>query len=50
VSATTRKSIAGFEIESTVGEGGMGIVYLARQPDLDRRVVRSPGARSARRG
>jgi serine/threonine-protein kinase len=39
VSASTRKTIAGFEIESTVGEGGMGVVYLARQPGLDRRVV-----------
>jgi len=39
VSAATRKTIGSFEIEATVGEGGMGVVYLARQPGLDRRVV-----------
>jgi serine/threonine-protein kinase len=39
VSAPTRKTIGGFEIEKTLGEGGMGVVHLASQPDLDRRVV-----------
>ena len=39
MSAATRKTIGSFEIEGTVGAGGMGVVYLARQPGLDRRVV-----------
>ncbi len=39
MSAPTRKTIGGFEIEATLGEGGMGVVHLASQPDLDRRVV-----------
>jgi hypothetical protein len=39
VSAPTRKTIGGFEIEETLGEGGMGVVHLARQPGLDRPVV-----------
>jgi serine/threonine-protein kinase len=39
VSAPTRKTIGGFEIEETLGEGGMGVVHLARQPGLDRLVV-----------
>jgi len=37
--APTRKTIAGFEVEETLGEGGMGVIHVARQPDLDRRVV-----------
>ncbi len=35
---TTRR-IASFEIEEELGHGGMGVVYLARQPALERRVV-----------
>jgi serine/threonine protein kinase len=34
-----RKSIGTFEVERELGQGGMGVVYLARQPALDRRVV-----------
>ena len=32
-------TIAGFEVEEPVGEGGMGAVYLARDPTLKRRVA-----------
>ena len=39
MSAPTRKTIGGFEIEKTLGEGGMGVVHLATQQDLDRPVV-----------
>jgi serine/threonine-protein kinase len=39
VSAPARKSIGGFEIDDTLAEGGMGVLYLARQPGLDRLVV-----------
>ena len=39
MSAPTRKTIGGFEIEKTLGEGGMGVVHLATQADLDRHVV-----------
>ncbi len=33
------RTIGEFEIERNLGEGGMGVVYLARQPALDRRVA-----------
>ena len=39
MSPAARKSIGAFEVERELGKGGMGVVYLARQPALDRRVV-----------
>jgi serine/threonine-protein kinase len=39
MSPTPRKSIGTFEVERELGQGGMGVVYLARQPALERRVV-----------
>jgi serine/threonine-protein kinase len=36
---TARKNIAGYEVEGELGQGGMGVVYLARQPDIERRAV-----------
>jgi len=34
-----RKTIGSYQVERELGKGGMGVVYVARQPDLDRRVV-----------
>jgi len=39
MSPAPRKTIGTFEVERELGQGGMGVVYLARQPALDRRVV-----------
>jgi serine/threonine-protein kinase len=39
VSASTRRRIGSYDVERELGHGGMGVVYLARQPALDRRVV-----------
>ena len=33
------KNVGSFEVEGELGQGGMGVVYLARQPALDRQVV-----------
>jgi serine/threonine-protein kinase len=33
------RTIGSFEVEDELGHGGMGVVYLARQPALERRVV-----------
>jgi hypothetical protein len=33
------RTIAGYRIESTLGQGGMGVVYRAFQPDLNRHVA-----------
>jgi serine/threonine-protein kinase len=35
----TGRKIAGYEVETELGQGGMGVVLLARQPSLARRVV-----------
>ena len=34
-----RKTIGNYEVERELGQGGMGVVYLARQLELERRVV-----------
>ena len=39
MTAPARKTVGTFEVEGTLGQGGMGVVYLARQPVLERRVV-----------
>jgi serine/threonine-protein kinase len=43
VSATTAasppKTVGSFEVVREIGQGGMGVVYLAHQPTLDRMVV-----------
>jgi serine/threonine protein kinase len=33
------RRIAGYEVEDELAQGGMGVVYLAQQPSLERRVV-----------
>ena len=33
------RRIAGYEIEQELAQGGMGVVYVAQQPSLERRVV-----------
>ena len=33
------KKLGNFEVLQEIGQGGMGIVYLARQPTLDRQIV-----------
>jgi len=35
----TRKTIGSYAVERELGQGGMGVVYLARQPALEREVV-----------
>lgn len=37
--AAVRKTIGNYQVERELGKGGMGVVYVARQPSLDRRVV-----------
>ncbi|UCE85004.1 MAG: serine/threonine protein kinase [Deltaproteobacteria bacterium] len=39
MSAPTRRRIGSYDVERELGQGGMGVVYLARQPALDRWVV-----------
>jgi len=34
-----RKTIGSYQVERELGKGGMGVVYVACQPDLERRVV-----------
>ncbi len=37
--STATKNIGSFELQGELGQGGMGVVYLARQPALYRQVV-----------
>ena len=37
--APPRRAVGSFEIVREIGQGGMGVVYLAHQPTLDRMVV-----------
>ena len=39
MAGTTRKRIGSYEVLRELGQGGMGVVHLARQPALDRQVV-----------
>lgn len=39
MSTPANRKIGNFEVERELGQGGMGIVYLARQPALERLVV-----------
>ena len=39
MSASTRKKIGGYDLLEPLDQGGMGVVHLALQPELERRVV-----------
>ena len=39
MSAPQRKKIGGYDVVEPLDQGGMGVVYLAEQPELERRVV-----------
>lgn len=51
--AQTLKKIGKYTVQKTLGKGGMGVVYLCHDPDLDRKVAvkllnKSPGIASPR--